>query len=150
MTQSRQSRAPLGATNAVYVRGDNGELRFHEIGTPTHEEIYDVARWIHERLDRVLKRHGRSTKTLRTTTRPNCSLESNPSLRRATGPRPRTGSCWVMHQGSRLASSRAVREVAKPNDALAEVGGVNVHAGAAGRARNRACAWLDGREYVCR
>jgi hypothetical protein len=35
-------------------------LRFHEIGTPTHEEIYDVARWIHERLGRVLERHGRS------------------------------------------------------------------------------------------
>jgi hypothetical protein len=46
--------------DGVYVRDDKGELRFHELGAPTNEEIHDVARWSHERLGRVLERQGRS------------------------------------------------------------------------------------------
>ncbi len=46
--------------DGVYVRDDAGALRFHDLGAPTHEELTDVASWTHERLRRVLERHGRS------------------------------------------------------------------------------------------
>ncbi|KIG11610.1 Transposon-like protein [Enhygromyxa salina] len=44
--------------DGVYVRDDEGELRFHSLGAPTREEVTEVARWTHERLGRVLERHG--------------------------------------------------------------------------------------------
>jgi hypothetical protein len=46
--------------DGVYVTDDEGVLRFHELGAPTNEEITEVAKWTHERLGRVLERHGRS------------------------------------------------------------------------------------------
>ena len=46
--------------DGVYVRDDEGELRFHSLGAPTSEEVTEVARWTHARLSGVLERHGRS------------------------------------------------------------------------------------------
>ncbi|WP_181197928.1 transposase, partial [Enhygromyxa salina] len=40
--------------DGVYVRDDEGELRFHSLGAPTHEEVTEVARWTHARLSGVL------------------------------------------------------------------------------------------------
>ncbi len=84
------------ALDGVYVREQSGALSFHRLPDPTHEEVVQVATWVHERLARVLARHGRSL-------------------------------------------VRVVREVVPPGEALADVGGVNVHSGAAidGRDRKR-------------
>ncbi|WP_219906710.1 hypothetical protein, partial [Enhygromyxa salina] len=51
---------PASLLDGVYVRDDEGELRFHSLGAPTHEEVTEVARWTHARLSGVLERHGRS------------------------------------------------------------------------------------------
>ncbi|WP_052551810.1 transposase [Enhygromyxa salina] len=40
--------------DGVYVRDDEGELRFHSLGAPTSQEVTEVARWTHARLGRVL------------------------------------------------------------------------------------------------
>ena len=34
----------------MYVRDDEGELRFHSLGAPTHEEVTEVARWTSSRV----------------------------------------------------------------------------------------------------
>jgi hypothetical protein len=46
--------------DGVYIRGPTGGLRFHRLTRPTSEQVAEVARWTHERLGRVLERHGRS------------------------------------------------------------------------------------------
>lgn len=49
------------ALDGVYVRDtDSGALRFEELGTPSHAEVLDVARRTAERVDRLLRRRGRS------------------------------------------------------------------------------------------
>jgi hypothetical protein len=44
----------------VYVRDEEGELQFRELGEPTPEDVAQVAAWTHAGLVRVLQRHGRS------------------------------------------------------------------------------------------
>jgi hypothetical protein len=46
--------------DGVYIRDEAGGLRFCELPSPTPEQVAEVARWTHERLGRVLERHGRS------------------------------------------------------------------------------------------
>jgi hypothetical protein len=50
--------------DGVYVRPDpdhhRGELTFHSLPTPTGEETDDIARRIADRIDAILKKHGRS------------------------------------------------------------------------------------------
>jgi hypothetical protein len=125
--------------DGVYVRDDEGALRFHELGDPTHEEITDVARWTHERLDRVLERHNRSLDDL---------AGDDGAVDLLAREQPVLASCYEASTADRQLLgdapgqqtrklAHAVREVAKRNDALAEVGGVNVHAGAAVPSRDR-------------
>jgi hypothetical protein len=35
-------------------------LQFHRLADPTHEDVVQVATWTHQRLARVLERHGHS------------------------------------------------------------------------------------------
>jgi hypothetical protein len=48
------------ALDGVYVRDEEGELRFRELGAPRTEDAAQVETWTHASLLRVLKRHGRS------------------------------------------------------------------------------------------
>lgn len=49
------------ALDGVYVRKDpNGPLVFHPLPTPTRAEVADVARRTAERIERILRAHGRS------------------------------------------------------------------------------------------
>ena len=52
------------ALDGVYVRGDNGELRFHQLDRPSWEDVAQVATWTYEKLTRVLVYHGRSLEGL--------------------------------------------------------------------------------------
>jgi hypothetical protein len=109
--------------DGVYVRDDDGELRFHELGAPTHEEITDVARWTHERLGRVLERHGRSLDE---------GAPDDGAADLLAREQPVLASCYEASTADRQLLGDApglqtrklahvVRELAKPNDALAEV-----------------------------
>jgi hypothetical protein len=132
--------------DGVYVRDGEGELRFHSLGAPTSEEVTEVARWTHERLGRVLERHGRSLDVLACDDAPDLLAQEQPALascygasvadRQLLGDAPGQQTRKLVHP---------VREVAKPNEALAEVGGVNVHAGAAVPSRDR-----QRRSRLCR
>jgi len=119
----------------VYVRNERGKLQFHELGTPTSEEVAEVARWTHERLQIVLERHGRS-------------LEDNDAADVLAQEQPALASCYGASVGDRQLLgvapgqptrklSERVPEVASSGEALADVGGVNVHAGMAIPARDR-------------
>jgi hypothetical protein len=48
------------ALDGVYVRNDTGELALHELPTPTHAEVADVARRTAARIEQILRAHGRS------------------------------------------------------------------------------------------
>ena len=48
------------ALDGVYVRDDEGELHFRDLGEPTTEDVAQVATWTHASLLRVLRRHGRT------------------------------------------------------------------------------------------
>ena len=126
------------ALDGVYVRDESGALRFHRLPDPTHEEVVQVATWVHERLARVLERHGRSLEG--DDDAPSVLADEQPALaslydasaadRQILGEAPGQTTRKLV---------RAVREVVPPGEALADVGGVNVHAGAAidGRDRKR-------------
>ncbi|KIG16812.1 Transposon-like protein [Enhygromyxa salina] len=116
----------------VYVRDDEGELRFHSLGAPTSRQLTEVAKWTPERLGRVLERHGRSFDELACEDAPELLAQEQPALascyRASVADRKRLGDA-PGQQTRKLV--HPVRRLAKPNEALAEVGGVNVHAGAA-------------------
>jgi hypothetical protein len=131
------------ALDGVYVRDEGGALRFHRLPDPTHEEVVQVATWVHERLARVLARHGRSLEG--DDDAPSVLAEEQPALaslydasaadRQLLGEAPGQATRKLV---------RAVRELVPPGEALADVGGVNVHAGAAigPRARRASpCSW---------
>jgi hypothetical protein len=100
--------------------------------------VVQVATWVHERLARVLERHGRSLEGHDDA--PSVLADEQPVLaslydasaadRQLLGEAPGQTTRKLV---------RAAAEVLPPNEALAEVGGVNVHAGAAidGRDRKR-------------
>jgi len=46
--------------DGVYVRDASGALAFHALGAPTFEEVEQVARWTHARIEKVLLAHGRT------------------------------------------------------------------------------------------
>ena len=127
--------------DGVYVRDERGVLCFHELGAPTHEEITDVARWTHERLARVLASHGRSLDELADDdAAADVLVQEQPVLASCYGASAADQQLLGDAPGQQTRKlAHAVREVAQPKlgDALAEVGGVNVHAGAAVPSRDR-------------
>jgi hypothetical protein len=48
------------ALDGVYVRDAQAVLRFHALAAPSGDEVAQVAAWTHERIVRMLARHGRS------------------------------------------------------------------------------------------
>ena len=134
------------ALDGVYVRDEEGELGFRALGEPTTEDVAQVAAWTHASLLRVLKRHGRSLDGV--------SVSDVDSF---ASDQPVLASCYGASAADlQLLGSAAGRKTAKlvcplrlvPGrgpSAVAEVGGVNIHAAVVvdGRDRKRL-------ERVCR
>ena len=109
-----------------------------ELGTPTAEEVAEVARWTHERLQEVLERHGRSLDGFDDA--PDELAQEQPAL----------ASCYAASVGDQQLLGEApgqrtrklvdpVARVTAPGEALVDVRGINIHAGVAipGRDRQR-------------
>lgn len=132
------------ALDGVYVRGEDGELEFHPLGEPSHDEVAEVAAWTHAKLLEVLDRHGRSLDGVEDA--PDPLREEQPALASCYGASAADVQLLGAAAGSRTDKLvRPVRLVPSPSAPLAEVGGVNVHA--------QVC--VDGRdrkrlERVCR
>jgi hypothetical protein len=126
------------ALDGVYVRDESGALQFHRLPDPTHEEVVQVATWVHERLARVFERHGRLLEGDDDT--PSVLADEQTVL--ASLYDASAADRQILGEAAGQATRKLVRaaaEVLPPNEALADVGGVNVHAGAAidGRDRKR-------------
>jgi hypothetical protein len=126
------------ALDGVYVRDADGHLRFHTLPRPTPEDVATVARWTHEGIARVLARLGRPLDGF------------DDGVDELADEQPALASCYGASVSDRqlLGASpgeqtrklvHPVHELNSPDEALAEVGGVNVHVGSAidGRDRKR-------------
>ena len=115
------------ALDGVYVRAPSGALAFHALDAPTFEEVQQVAEWTHAGIERVLRAHGRTLD----------GMGDEPA--ELTHEQPVLASCYAASAadiqllgesaGQRtLKLVQAVREVRPAQRALAEFGGVNIHA----------------------
>ena len=124
--------------DGVYVRASTGALEFHALGAPTFAEVEQVARWTHARIEKVLLAHGRTLD----------GIGDEPA--ELTHDQPVLASCIAASAGDvqllgesagqkTLKLVQPVRAVRQEARALAEYGGVNVHAEVAigGRDRQR-------------
>ncbi len=124
--------------DGVYARAPSGALAFHTLGAPSFDEVEQVAEWTHARIVKVLLAHGRMLD----------GLGDEPA--ELTHDQPVLASCYAASAGDvQLLGERAgqktlklvqpVRAVRSEVRALAEFGGVNVHAEVAidGRDRQR-------------
>jgi hypothetical protein len=115
------------ALDGVYVRGEDGELQFHRLAEPTGAEVAQVAAWTHEKLLEVLGRHGRSLEGVEDA--PDALRDEQPVLASCYGASAADVQLLGDAAGSRTDKLvRPVRLAPSPQRALAEVGGVNVHA----------------------
>ena len=114
--------------DGVYVRDEAGELHFHALPGPTAEQVAEVARWTRERIVRVFERHGRPLEGLDEA--PDELAQDQPAL----------ASCYAASVSDRqlLGASPGQRtrkfgastdEARRAGEALADVGGINIHAG---------------------
>jgi hypothetical protein len=124
--------------DGVYVRQADGALRFCPLPSPTAEDVAAVARSTHARLVRVCARHGRDLSDLDEA--PDELGQDQPALAACYGASAGDRQLLGAEPGQRTRKLvHPVRELASPDEALADVGGVNVHAGPAidGRDRRR-------------
>ncbi len=124
--------------DGAYVRDAMGALAFHALGAPTFEEVEQVARWTYGRIERVLLAHGRTLDGV------------GDEFVELMHDQPVLASCYAASAGDvqllgegagqrTLKLVQPVRAVRPDARALAEYGGVNVHAEVAidGRDRQR-------------
>ena len=122
--------------DGVYVRDATGALAFHGLGAPTFEEVEQVARWTHARIEKILLAHGRTFD----------GVGDEPA--ELTRDQPVLASCYAASAadvqllgesaGQRtLELVQPVRAFRQETRALAEYGGVNVHAEVAVDGRDR-------------
>ena len=122
--------------DGVYVRASTGALEFHALGAPTFAEVEQVARWTYARIEKVLLAHGRTLD----------GIGDEPA--ELTHDQPVLASCIAASAGDvqllgesagqkTLKLVQPVRAVRQEARALAEYGGVNVHAEVAIGARDR-------------
>jgi len=118
------------ALDGVYVRDEAGELQFRELGEPTEEEVAQVAGWTHVSLLRVLKQHGRSMDGLADT---DAFASDQPVLASCYGASAADLQLLGAAAGRKTAKLvRPLRVVqGRGSSAVAEVGGVNIHAAVA-------------------
>lgn len=141
------------ALDGVYVRDAAGQLCFHALPRPTASEVAEVSRWTYEGITRALARRGRSLDGF------------DDTVDEFADEQPALASCYSASVSDRQLLGAApgeqtrklvhpVRELSSPDEALAEVGGVNVHVGPVidGRDRKRlerVCRYMT-RPPVCR
>jgi hypothetical protein len=129
---------PRWCSMVCTFRAHAGELRFRPLPRPSTEEVHRVARWTHERLGRVLARHGRSLDEFTSDDAPDKLADEQPVLASCYGASVGDRQLLGAVPGERTRKLvHPVREVASPDEALADVGGVNVHLGAASDGRDR-------------
>jgi hypothetical protein len=124
--------------DGVYVRDPEGQLHFHALSRPTPEEVAQVARWTHEAIARVLARHGRSLDDFDDAV--DGLADEQPALASCYGAAVRDHQLLAASPGEQTRKLvHPVRELDSPDEALAEVGGVNIHVGPVidGRDRKR-------------
>jgi hypothetical protein len=126
--------------DGVYVRDDAGPVRFRPLPSPTPDEVADVARGTYERLVCVLERHGRSLDGLDDDDAPDELSQDQPALASCYAASLADRQLLGAEPGRRTRKLvEPVRDVSGSDEALADIGGVNVHAGAPidGRDRRR-------------
>ena len=118
------------ALDGVYVRDPRGALVFHALPAPSGEEVAGVAAWTHAALLRVLERHGRSLDGADEPT--DALVHEQPGLAScyaaSAGDMQLLGAAPGQKTAKLVRPVRPVRLVPSPDEALAEVGGVNIHA----------------------
>ena len=115
------------ALDGVYVRGEDGELCFHPLDPPSWEDVAQVAAWTYEKLTRVLVHHGRSLEGLDEL--PDALASEHPVLASCYGASAGDVQLLGEKPGERVDRlTSPVLLTPTISDALAEVGGVNVHA----------------------
>jgi hypothetical protein len=125
----------LLALDGVYIRQEHGALVWHSLPTPTRAEVQDVAARTARCIQRILRAHGRSLDpALQTVDEPDRFAQDQPAL----------AACYAAAaQGVSLAPDRAGQPTVRlmvscnppehtqrdlPDEPVAEVGGVNLHA----------------------
>ena len=115
------------------MRDADGELRFRELPPPSAEDVAEVASRSYEKLLRVLARHGRGLEGIDDA--PDTLADEQPVLASCYGASAADVSLLGKDAGQCTAKlTGPVRVALEPTGAVAEVGGVNVHANCASRA----------------
>jgi hypothetical protein len=126
------------ALDGVYVRNRDGKLEFHALTPPTTAEVYAVAKRMHARIERLCVKHGLHDEP----------GEEASSLVVCMNAAAQDVSLFGERAGERTKKLvRAVRaaEARLASPFVAEVGGVNIHAGVAVHGRDR-----QALERLCR
>ena len=125
------------ALNGVYIRDEAGELQFRELTGPTAEDVGQVAAWTHASLLRVLKRHGRSIDGLDADT--GTFASDQPVLASCYG--ASAADVQLLGPAAGRKTAKLVRPLrlvqGRGPGAVAEVGGVNIHAAVTVDGRDR-------------
>ena len=116
------------ALDGVYVRDDDGQLQFCALSAPSTDDVAQVAAWTHAALLRVLERHGRTLEGVNDA--PDAFADEEPVLASCYGASAANLQLLGAAAGQRTAKLvRPLRLVeSRTQGALAEVGGVNIHA----------------------
>ena len=126
------------ALDGVYVRNADGKLGFHALAPPTTEEVHAVAKRMHARLERLCAKHGVSGD----------ADEQASALAVCMDAAAQDVSLFGERAGERtkkLVQAVRAAEGRLASPFVAEVGGVNIHAGVAVHGRDR-----QALERLCR
>ncbi|MCP4240350.1 MAG: hypothetical protein GY772_07275, partial [bacterium] len=116
------------ALDGVYVRDEERRLQFCMLSEPSAEDVAQVAAWTHASLLRVLERHGRSLEGV--SDAPDAFADDQPVLASCYGASAADLQLLGSSAGQRTDKlARPLRLIPTTGPgALAEVGGVNIHA----------------------
>ena len=126
------------ALDGVYVRNADEKLEFHALAPPTTEEVHAVAKRMHARLERLCAKHGVSGD----------ADEQASALAVCMDAAAQDVSLFGERAGERtkkLVQAVRAAEGRLASPFVAEVGGVNIHAGVAVHGRDR-----QALERLCR
>ncbi|MDH3285819.1 MAG: transposase [Acidobacteriota bacterium] len=116
------------ALDGVYVRDEDRQLQFCALSAPSTQDVAQVAAWTHASLLRVLERHGRTLEGVSDS--PDTFADDHPVLASCYGASAADVQLLGADAGQKTAKLiRPLRLVdSRKQGALAEVGGVNIHA----------------------
>ncbi|MCP5041160.1 MAG: hypothetical protein GY944_09015 [bacterium] len=131
------------ALDGVYVRDEERRLQFCMLSEPRAEDVAQVAAWTHASLLRVLERHGRSLEGV--SDAPDAFADDQPVLASCYGASAADLQLLGSSAGQRTDKlARPLRLIPTTGPgALAEVGGVNIHAQVALDGRDRRSAAIS-------